>query len=727
MTTNNDSNVIQYLVQLSFLKPLVPKVTNNSRYSEIELLIDILNRGRKTELQDIQEQLLYVNIEKTLRNKLQQIINNLSIQPIYFQKSSKKAWHADVYSKADSLLSSISIHFPNICQHILQSPDVHSLLVNYIILNDISTFTVTHLQEFIHDLFFSCTMTRGGKNKHGIFPPRIAIPIKMKNGSFLLRSAKSIKANSFPSKTVFTNQVLGGSVLNYQDYVNAYLNGVLKIINGDLKHGRMKAEYFAKFLGIKRDPRTKKIGLPHGVKFLRLKLAVGDLMIFDGFLTQNNFYQVMKDVYYFTELLLTHPIIIKEFDPNIQEFLLTRQTKGGKTYGMAAKWLNYQNRKHHKLNHVETKLMDLCEQIIVEMNRQGTTILGNTFHALIKKKFLEIDPVNSSQKKKLRYKDECNQHLRMKAEFLVRKEEFLEKILEHSFLKLLNSEKSSETKRDLAHSYVAGMLGLSKSALTKKLGHRAVMIANDNIILSPEARSLINENLDHIMDRLLNAFNEIVQFLQNGKYVVTMIEGTTNYLEMRKAVRNAIKNYISGKKDTFKTIPLQKSFLTAMTEYLNKKSLAELENQTVLEIFRAAIVILASEIPRERFSLANGSEATYTYLFRTFLARMAQVSDIDLPERMKLIITHSPKEELTSGLKGSATFDEEIYHDDTIMIHEIKHFKIRIEKNRLKINIGKSDPKQKMQRKAVGKIVFSFMSIVSLKQNEPVFVHVFIT
>ncbi len=734
----SDSETMTRLLQVSHLTALTPppSVRNASKlltkkqgmhfFEEIEFLIDIINKGRDGKLQDAQEILLYVNIENRLTREIQQVIDHISITPLKFQNFPKKTRYIDIHVKTKDLLTSITNYFPRTCKRLLQDSSAHALLVNYITLKDLSTFTTAQLREFLKNLFFKSTMTRGGKNRYGSFPPRITIPIEVNDQVHLLRSADAIKPESIPSATVFTRQVMGDKVLNYQDYVDHYLTMVLRILQGEMKHGRMKPLDFASLLGIRRDPKTKKIGLPHNVKFLRMKWTVGDLVIFDGFLTQSNFIEVMKSIYCLTELLLTHPSILKEFDPQIQHFLLTRKTRGGKTFGMAAKWLNYQKRIFEKLDVVEKKLMDFCILILNEISQHGTTILGSTFYHLMGKKHLTRQQHNKTD---IDYSenDQTTVVSMLKMRLNVKKQKILDQIIRNAFDHLLQSGKSSETKRDLAHSYVAGLLGLSKSELTRRLGHRAVMITNDDILMTHEAKKLIHDNADAIMNRLMNAFNEVILFLKNGTYVVTIIENVTNYLQMRKVVRERIKDYLVGNTSSFHTISLQRNFIDSLDVLVTERTSKIVESNTVLEIFRAVTIILASETPHKTFSLENGSEGTYTYLFRAFISKMAYVSDVDLPPRITAIIKHQPIEVLTSGHKGSATFDEEIILEEESIVHEIKQFKVRTEKNKLKIIMGKSDPSQKTQRESVGKVIFSFMSIVRLEQGQPQFIHAFVT
>ena len=83
----------------------------------------------------------------------------------------------------------------------------------------------------------------------------------------------------------------------------------------------------------------------------------------------------------------------------------------------------------------------------------------------------------------------------------------LNSIFYYTFRVLEKSNRTNESKRDLAHSYISGLLGLNKSELTELLkGKRAILTSNQQIIIRKEVKQIIKEKLPQVKVRLGSIF-----------------------------------------------------------------------------------------------------------------------------------------------------------------------------------------------------------------------------
>ena len=84
------------------------------------------------------------------------------------------------------------------------------------------------------------------------------------------------------------------------------------------------------------------------------------------------------------------------------------------------------------------------------------------------------------------------------------------------------------------------------------------------------------------------------------------------------------------------------------------------------------------------------------------------------------LIKYIETQPITTGRIPTSIFDELLDND---IVHEIKHINIIPSNNKFKIIIGRSDPSQEIQRNSVGKVNFSFFSIIKVNTSY-LFLHI---
>ena len=110
-------------------------------------------------------------------------------------------------------------------------------------INNLTTINSKVLRNFFEKIFFESSVSRGGKNRSGEYPASIKVPILYTDKYFWLRGAKAIDlTKKFPSFTVFSKQVIGSQVFNFSNFQILYLDKVKRIVEGELKHSRIKSE-----------------------------------------------------------------------------------------------------------------------------------------------------------------------------------------------------------------------------------------------------------------------------------------------------------------------------------------------------------------------------------------------------------------------------------------------------------------------------------------------------
>ena len=311
------------------------------------------------------------------------------------------------------------------------------------------------MRNFFEKIFFESSVSRGGKNRSGEYPASIKVPILYTDKYFWLRGAKAIDlTKKFPSFTVFSKQVIGSQVFNFSNFQILYLDKVKRIVEGELKHSRIKSEDLAGLFELSRDP---SLGLPFKTKFQRINFYISNVAIYNGIISQDDFKNVLNYVFAVNEFFLTHPSIIIFFKEKIKIYLLNRRTEGGKTMGMAAKWQNYYNKKTSNLESDELSAMNTVQTILANVNINE--YFFENFNQLLFINTKKMAKTDFSVPQETDSQDlQFNKHTYD-----------LNSIFNYTFKILEDSNRTNESKRDLAHSYVSGLLGLNKSELSELL------------------------------------------------------------------------------------------------------------------------------------------------------------------------------------------------------------------------------------------------------------------
>ena len=189
-----------------------------------------------------QQALITIEGNKQLQNQIKEQISHISIETRQFTNKMIKDYYKQVYITTKEILEHINPEFNNLAKQLLQEETIHSVFVNFIVYENFRAITTEIVQEFLIKVFFESSMSRGGKNRHGEFPPTIKIPIKDDDDYIWLRGAKAIDVNNdkYPSRTIYFKQINGGKIKGYQDFLEKFLNYFEKVVSGQIKHSRFK-------------------------------------------------------------------------------------------------------------------------------------------------------------------------------------------------------------------------------------------------------------------------------------------------------------------------------------------------------------------------------------------------------------------------------------------------------------------------------------------------------